>query len=144
MQLTKHIRDGQKYMDSWPMRKELAVLLPEYQMIRMTRLGQKWMPMLAIVSICLPISMGSLALLPSATASALLMLSLPLQGLYWLGKRSNDALSPELRNWYQTVHQSLLEHGQETVPRKATPTFYDLAKVLKQAYGSLDKFAPSA
>lgn len=141
MQLTECIKDGQKYMDSWPMRKELAVLLPENQMIRMTRLGQKLMPLLAIISVSLPIALHANALVPSAIASALLMLSLPLQGLYWLGKRSTESLSPELKKWYQSIHQTLLESGQETVAKKAVPTFSDLAAVLKQAYSSLDQFA---
>lgn len=141
MQLTKCIRDGQNYMESWPMRQELAVLLPENQMIKMTRLGQQLMPLLAIVAVSLPIATELHVLVPSAIATALLMLSLPIQGLYWLGKRSKSSLPLELKNWYLSVHQSLVEQKIETLPRKANPTFSDLAQILKQAYSCLDRFA---
>ena len=125
------------------MRTELSVLLPENQMIKMTRLGQKLMPLLAIISVSLPIATHSTEMVPSALAMALLMLSLPVQGLYWLGKRSQTSLPPALVTWYKAIHQTLSENEHQSIPKKVAPTFSDLASILAQAYSQLDKFAAS-
>ncbi len=48
----------------------------------------------------------------SAVATALFALSLPMQGLWWLGKRSVTPLPPSILNWFYEVRGKLQEAGQ--------------------------------
>ncbi|MCM2680862.1 terminus macrodomain insulation protein YfbV [Echinimonas agarilytica] len=139
MQFSETLRHGQHYMEAWPMRSELAVVLPENQIMRATRFGQKIVPLLAIISVALPVGMNSPDMLPSGIATALFMFSLPVQSLYWLGKRSQSPLPSSLRGWYQEIHQTLSEKNKATQPCKSTPKFVDLAEILKQSFSTLDK-----
>ena len=41
------LKDGQHYMDLWPVRKELAPIFPEQRIIKATRFGIKVMPAIA-------------------------------------------------------------------------------------------------
>ncbi|MBD1389224.1 DUF412 domain-containing protein [Neiella sp. HB171785] len=144
MKITQVFVDGQDYMRAWPMRAELAVLMPENRIIDLTRKAQLWIPLFAVLTVSMPIAMGLTDMVPSAIASALLMLSLPLQGLYWLGKRSQSPLPPGLRSWYRDLHQSMAEQGCQQVPKVASaPKFYDLAVTLKHAFEKLEQFIKS-
>lgn len=138
MQVFKH---GQDYMRTWPMRNELAVLMPENRVIQLTQKAQLWVPLFAVLTVSMPIGLGLPSAIPPAVATALLMLSLPLQGLYWLGKRSQSPLPPGLRSWYGELHQSMVEQGCQQVPKRSSrPKFEDLAVVLKRAFETLERF----
>ena len=45
------LKDGQKYMDTWPMRKELSPLFPEQRIIKATKFAVKVMPAVAAISV---------------------------------------------------------------------------------------------
>ncbi|MBW8192409.1 DUF412 domain-containing protein [Neiella marina] len=142
MKMMQVFKDGQDYMRAWPMRPELALLMPENRIIQLTRKAQLFVPLFAVLAVSMPIGLNLTDAIPPAVASALLMLSLPLQGLYWLGKRSESPLSGGLRSWYGELHQSMVEQGCKQIPsRCATPKFRDLALVLKRAFESLEQFA---
>ncbi len=55
------------------------------------------MPPIAVFTLCWQIALGGQ--LGPAVATALFALSLPMQGLWWLGKRSVTPLPPAVLNW---------------------------------------------
>ena len=102
------LRDGQKYMDTWPMRKELAPLFPEQRIIKATRFGMKVMPAVAAISVLTQMAFTNYQGLPQAVIVALFAISMPIQGMWWLGNRSNTRLPPALAGWYRELHQKIV------------------------------------
>lgn len=131
-------RDGLKYMDIWPKQQELALHFPEIQVIRLTRLGWRWCPVVAALAVLLPVLYHVDQALPSAVVTALFALGLPLQGVLWLGRRSAQPLPPGLRGWYLDVHHRMVEQGCELKPAKQKPRFKDMGLILKEAYSLLN------
>ncbi len=66
-------------------------------------------------------------------------LSLPMQGLWWLGKRSVTPLPPSILNWFYEVRGKLQEAGQALAPVEGKPDYQALADTLKRAFKQLDK-----
>ncbi len=135
------LRDGQKYMDTWPMRKELNLLFPEARIIKATRFGIKVMPAIAAISVLTQMSFHNLQAMPQTIVVALFAISLPLQGIWWLGSRANTQLPPSLAGWYRELHQKIIETGFALEPLKANPRYKELALVLNRAFRQLDKGA---
>lgn len=79
-------RRGQHYSKTWPLEKRLAPVFVENRVIKMTRYAIRFMPPIAVFTLCWQIALGGQ--LGPAVATALFALSLPMQGLWWLGKRS--------------------------------------------------------
>lgn len=67
-----------------------------------------------------------------AVATALFALSLPMQGLWWLGKRSVTPLPPAILNWFYEVRGKLQESGQVLAPVEGKPDYRALADTLKR------------
>ena len=130
---------GQQYLRRWPMKKELAVIFPENRIIAATQLGFKVMPALAIMTIMLPLQLGYAQQLPASIAIALLLVSLPLQGLFWLGQRSGELLPASLANWYRELYQDLATQGCDLAPAAKNPHYSELADILRDAFKRMDK-----
>ena len=79
------LRDGQDYMNTWPVKRELYAFFPECRVVSATKLAIKAMPPLAIVAAGMMLNVLGSAYLPQAMAIGLFFISLPLQGLLWLG-----------------------------------------------------------
>lgn len=139
--LIHNLRDGQKYMDLWPMRKELSPLFPEHRIIKATRFGIKVMPAVAAISLLWQMSFNNSQAIPQAVVVALFAISLPLQGMWWLGSRSNTKLPPALAGWYHELHQKIIESGFALEPARAKPRYKELATVLNRAFRQLDRSA---
>jgi len=139
--LIHSLKDGQKYMDIWPMRKELTPLFPEQRIIKATRFGVKVMPAVAAISVLMQMAFQNQQAMPQAIVMALFAISLPLQGMWWLGNRSNTQLPPALAGWYRELHQKILEAGGALEPIKAKPRYKELATTLNRAFRQLDKSA---
>ncbi|KLV09289.1 hypothetical protein ABT56_03620 [Photobacterium aquae] len=137
--LWQSFRDGQDYMSTWPMRKELAMLFPEQRYIRATRFAMRVMPAVAVMSVLSQMAFNNYDALPQAIAVALFALSMPLQGLWWLGRRSNTTLPPSLASWYREIHDKILSEGYAMQPVKSQPRYMELAQVLNRAFKQLDK-----
>ena len=118
---------GQHYAKTWPLDKRLA---PVFIAIRI-------MPPIAIFTLCWQIALGGQ--LGPAVATALFALSLPMQGLWWLGKRSVTPLPPSILNWFYEVRGKLQEAGQALAPVEGKPDYQALADTLKRAFKQLDK-----
>ncbi len=128
---------GQHYMKTWPADKRLAPMFPENRVVTATRFAIRFMPPLAIFTLTWQIAMGGH--LGPAIATALFACSLPMQGLWWLGKRSVTPLPPTLLHWFHEVRSKLKEAGQAIAPVDGKPTYQALADVLKRAFKQLDR-----
>ena len=128
---------GQHYMKTWPADKRLAPVFPENRVVTATRFAIRFMPPLAIFTLTWQIALGGQ--LGPAIATALFACSLPMQGLWWLGKRSVTPLPPTLLHWFHEVRAKLEEAGQALAPVEGKPTYQALADVLKRAFKQLDK-----
>ncbi|MBA0180207.1 DUF412 domain-containing protein [Pectobacterium carotovorum] len=131
------LQRGQHYMKTWPAEKRLAPVFPENRVARATRFGTRIMPPLAVFTLTWQIALGGQ--LGPAIATALFACSLPLQGLWWLGRRSVTPLPPTLAQWFHEIRHKLLESGQALAPLEEAPTYQALADVLKRAFNQLDK-----
>ncbi|KHT44746.1 terminus macrodomain insulation protein YfbV [Vibrio sinaloensis] len=139
--LVHSLRDGQKYMDTWPMRKELNMLFPEQRIIKATRFGVKVMPAIAAISVLTQMAFNNYDAMPQAVIVALFAISMPVQGMWWLGNRANTQLPPSLAGWYREIHQKIVESGFALEPMKARPRYKELAHILNRAFSQLDKSA---
>ncbi len=135
-----YLKNGQQYMQEWPMRKELSPLFPEQRVIKTTRFGIRVMPAVATISILTQLAFQNDLGLPQAIVVALFALSLPLQGMWWLGHRSHSVLPPSLATWYHEIHSQILQTGTALEPIKSRPRYKELAKLLSRAYQVLDRY----
>lgn len=133
------LRDGQSYMNTWPVKRELYAFFPECRVVSATKLAIKTMPALAIVAVGMMLNVQGASYLPQALAIGLFFVSLPLQGLLWLGKRSNQELPPGLKSWYQEVHRKMVAEGCQLQAMRAQPKYKELATTLKTAFNELDR-----
>jgi uncharacterized membrane protein YfbV (UPF0208 family) len=62
-----------------------------------------------------------------------------MQGLMWLGHRSNQYLPPTLKQWYLDIHYKMQMQGCALQSPKARPDYKELAVLLKTAFDELDK-----
>lgn len=102
----------------------------------MTRYAIRFMPPIAVFTSAGRLPGGQLG---PAVATALFALSLPMQGLWWLGKRSVTPLPPAILNWFYEVRGKLQESGQVLAPVEGKPDYRALADTLKRAFKQLDK-----
>ncbi len=139
--LIHSLKDGQNYMEIWPVRKELSAVFPEQRIIKATRFGIKVMPAVAAISVLTQMAFNNYGALPQSIIVALFAISLPLQGIWWLGARSNTNLPPSLASWYRELHQKIVESGFALEPIKSKPRYKELAVILNRAFRQLDKSA---
>ena len=139
LSLATMLKDGQHYMRTWPMEKELYALFPECRVIAATRFSVKAMPPLAVLSVALLINTYGIAYLPQAIAIGAFFLSLPMQGLLWLGHRSNQVLPPSVRHWYQEIYHKMQLQGCALQESRAKPRYRELARLLRTAFDELDR-----
>lgn len=137
--LASSLKDGQKYMDLWPVRKELNAIFPEQRIIKATRFGVKVMPAIAAISVLTQMVFNNYQAMPQAVVMALFAISLPLQGMWWLGNRSNTQLPPALVSWYRELHEKITDTGFALEPMKPRPRYKELAIILNRAFRQLDK-----
>ncbi|MCY7293969.1 terminus macrodomain insulation protein YfbV [Alteromonas sp. a30] len=133
------VKDGHVYMKDWPMKKELQSIFPENRVISATRFGLRWMPPSAVISATVMLQVNGSEYLPQAIAIAAFFLSLPFQGLLWLGHRSKQSLPPSIRAWYHEIHAKMREQGCEVAVNRSVPRYRELALLLKKAFKELDR-----
>ncbi|CAK9885455.1 MAG: hypothetical protein XXXJIFNMEKO3_01854 [Candidatus Erwinia impunctatus] len=133
----KRLQYGQRYMKTWPVDKRLTAIFPENRVMRITQFAIRVMPPVAVFTLTWQVALGG-ALGP-AVATALFACSLPLQGLWWLGKRAVTPLPPALLSWFHEIRGKLQEAGYALTPVETPPTYQSLAELLKRAFRQLDK-----
>lgn len=132
------LKDGQGYMNEWPMKKELYSYFPECRVVAATRFSIKVMPPAAVVTCAFMLNTMGVSHLPQIITIGAFFLSLPLQGLLWLGHRSNQQLPPALQHWYMEIHEKMRSHGVAVSSAESKPKYRALAKLLKSAFDNLD------
>jgi uncharacterized membrane protein YfbV (UPF0208 family) len=133
------LKDGQQYMQTWPVQPQLFAMFPECRVISATKFSIKVMPALAVITLAILINLQGLEKLPQNLALGAFFLSLPMQGLVWLGHRANQTLPPSLNSWYLDIHQKMQLQGCALQSPKAKPQYKELARLLKTAFDDLDK-----
>lgn len=133
------VQTGRLYAKQWPMRKELAPLFIEFKVIKATDLAIIVMPILAMLTLFFQINYLGPDFLPQAIASALFFISLPLQGLLWLGKRAQTPLEPAMQRWYNDLYTKMLANGYQTQLNEKKPRYLELANLLKDMFDKMDK-----
>ncbi|MBF7072584.1 DUF412 domain-containing protein [Glaciecola sp. MH2013] len=133
------LKSGQHYMEVWPMQKVLYGLFPECRIVAATKFGFKVMPALAVITVATQLFYLGTQHLPQALTFGIFFLSLPVQGLIWLGLRAEKPLPPEMKAWYQEVYRKMQEQGCALEGIKSKPRFLELALLLKTAFNELDK-----
>lgn len=132
------LQQGRHYMTLWPRRPELNSMFPENRVIKATEFALKIIPALAVLSVMMQFQFGEQHYWPSVMASVLFLLSLPLQGYYWLGQRADTRLPPSLASWYREINGKMNEQGGRR-PLVAQPRYEELADTLNAAFKQLDK-----
>ena len=133
------VQIGRQYAKQWPMRKELAPLFSEFRVIKATELAITVMPILAMLTLFFQLNYLGPDFLPQAIASALFFISLPLQGLLWLGKRAQTPLDPVMQNWYKELHTKMVANGYQAELSEKKPRYLELAHLLKDMFEKMDK-----
>lgn len=133
----KLFQRGQVYMKTWPNEKRLAPMFPENRVMKATRFAIRVMPAIAVFTLAWQISLGGQ--LGPAVAIAVFACSLPMQGLWWLGKRSVTPLPPTLLHWFNEIRTHLQQAGKALAPIEGTPTYQSLAELLQRAFKQLGR-----
>ncbi|MDX1676866.1 terminus macrodomain insulation protein YfbV [Arsukibacterium sp.] len=139
MKLFALLREGRQYSQIWPVKPELNPVFPENKIIQLTNLAIRYLPGLAVLTAFIQLTLLGSAFTGQILAMMLFILSMPLQGLYWLGVRSSSRLPPSLVSWCRQLRQQMREHGVETTTVTEPRLYSDLAHTLAIAYKQLDK-----
>jgi uncharacterized membrane protein YfbV (UPF0208 family) len=130
------IRQGDCYLQTWPKQRVLNCLFIDSKIVFYTRLAIKLVPAFVFLIISLQIIFPLVISGSSMATFVLFLLGLPVQGLYWLGKRSKTLLPKQLLPWYSAVKEKL--YGNRANPSATVmqyhPSYQDLASLLNQAF----------
>ncbi len=138
IKLLKTLGDGRRYMKTWPMVRQLGLFFPEYRGVRATQLAILVMPVLAILTAVSQLYLYGWAFGPQALTLALFFISLPLQGLLWLGWRARHPLPLSLFHWSNQLSAKLLAMGIQCQSLGAKACYLDMALILRTAFERLD------
>ncbi len=137
--VTELFKSGQEYMRIWPMQKQLYALFPECRIIAATKFGIQIMPAVAVLVMFVQIQALGSDVIPQAITMGLFFISLPIQGLLWLGFRAEQDLPPQILSWYKEIHAKMQSHGCQLQRISKKPKFKELAILLRTAFKELDK-----
>ncbi len=125
-------------MKTWPMVRQLSFFFPEYRVVRATSLAIRLMPPLAVLAAGSQLYIDGWTALPQAITIGLFFISLPLQGLLWLGWRAKHPLPLTLFDWCNNLSTKLQGMGVSCSPLGAKACYQDMAVILKIAFERLD------
>jgi uncharacterized membrane protein YfbV (UPF0208 family) len=148
------IKLGQRYINFWPEKAELARYFSEYQAVQSARFVYRYFPALALFVFIMQLyfasgfflGSGSIAnvlnALPQALVYGLFLLSIPFQALVVLGVKADKLLPPSLASWYRSGLEKAKEQGSQnnlTDLAIAKPRYIDLAQLLQLTYASRNR-----
>ncbi|MCW8834076.1 MAG: DUF412 domain-containing protein [Colwellia sp.] len=143
------IKLGQRYLNSWPEKPELARYFADYQSIQIARFVCRYFPALALFTIIMQLYFGSgypfgqgsmesaVGMLGQALMYGLFILSIPVQALVVLGVKADKFLPPSLASWYRNGLEKAKEQGQKANLSKLAvykPRYIDLAQLLQLTF----------
>ncbi|XPE36819.1 terminus macrodomain insulation protein YfbV [Shigella flexneri] len=135
-ELLQSVSPGSIQAKTWPVEKRLAPMFIENRTIRATLCDSLYAP-IAVFTLCWQIALGGQLGPPFATA--LFALSLPMQGLWWLGNRSSSRHPPSILHWFYEVAKT--GGGRPGACRlvEGKPALPGAGDTLKRAFKQLDK-----
>lgn len=133
------IRDGYDYGKKWPLKPELYSMFPECRVIKATQFATYVIPIIVLVTFFTQYQYLGQSFIAQSIAMCCLMLSLPIQGYIWLGKRAKQLLPVSLASWYYQLEHKILSQGIDFKGIGHKPTYLDLANALAVAFKKLDK-----
>lgn len=140
---------GQKYINFWPEKAELARYFTEYRAVQSARFVCRTFPALALFIFTMQLYFSSgfflgsgsinnvFDALPQALVYGLFFLSIPVQALVILGVKADKFLPPSLASWYRSGLEKAKEQGSQnnlTDLAIAKPRYIDLARLLQLTY----------
>jgi uncharacterized membrane protein YfbV (UPF0208 family) len=126
------LRDGDKYLKSWPKQQVLNCLFVDSKIAFYTRLSTKVLPAFIVLMISLSFVDSTLFQWSTTATFVLFLASLPLQGLYWMGKRAQSFLPTQILPWYIAIDEKV--NGKKEAILSFRPRYHDLAHLLKHAF----------
>ncbi|EIG25852.1 terminus macrodomain insulation protein YfbV [Haemophilus paraphrohaemolyticus] len=130
-------QSGQRYLNTYPQQKKLNVFMIDYRLIQLIKFSGKWMPAFACFTILWQyfFTDPSQSILANSVITALFAVSIPYQGLYFLGKRSKSPLPLHLMDWYEELRQKLVNEKVKLTacPVQSVPSYQDFANLLQLA-----------
>ena len=134
------IKQGEKYLRHWPKQSVLNSLFIDSKVAVYTRTSLKVMPAFIFLIVALNIILPNIFHWSPTLTFVFFLCALPIQGLYWLGKRSQELLPNQLLPWYSAIQEKLYANRAEQIMQHR-PSYWDLALLLKKAFKSGgDKF----
>lgn len=145
------IKLGQKYINFWPEKIELAQYFADYRAVQSARFVCRYFPALALFTFIMQLYFASgfisgvgsmnnaMIALPQALVYGLLLLTIPVQALVVLGVKADKFLPPSLASWYRTGLEKVKEqnkHGNYTDLTVSKPRYIDLAQLLQLTFSS--------
>lgn len=126
---------GQRYLSTLPNQKKLANFMPDYHVIRLVKFSSKVMPAFVCFALMWQYFFAdpTQSILTNSVLTAIFAVSIPFQGLYWLGKRAKSPLTLSFLEWYETLRQKLITAQVKIDNEQAVPSFQDFANLLKLA-----------
>jgi hypothetical protein len=134
MTVIEVIKLGQRYLNLWPEKPELAHYFSEYRVIKFSRLMLNIMPALAVFVLLMQVYWFSDSLVLAHLVYPLFMLSLPIQSLVMLGVKADKFLPPALANWYREGVAKINQQGGNIKLSIQKPRYIDLAELLHLTY----------
>ena len=128
------LQAGQRYLNTFPNQKKLGLFMPDYHLIRLVKFASRVMPAFACFAIVWQyfFHYPEQSVLANASITALFALSIPFQGLFWLGRRERSPLPLSLLKWYEELRQKLISE-QHNIADQAVPSYQDFANLLHLA-----------
>ncbi|MBS9783075.1 MAG: DUF412 domain-containing protein [Pasteurella sp.] len=128
------LKAGQCYIETLPSQKKLNLFMPDYRFIKWVKFAQKVMPAFACFAVIWQYFLHSSTefILVNVLITALFAISIPFQGLFWLGKRAKSPLSLSLLGWYEELRIKLIS-AQVDVEEQLMPSYQDFALLLQLA-----------
>lgn len=125
---------GQHYIATFPAQKKLNLFLPDYRIIRLVQLSSKVMPAFACFTFLWTqyISTIEQDSFVSTIMTAMFALSIPFQGVFWLGRRAKSPLPLSLLEWYESLRLKLI-NADKHIADQLIPTYQHFADLLKLA-----------
>lgn len=124
---------GDYYLQSWPKQRVLNSLFLDSKVVLYTRFAIKIAPLFVVMIAMLTVFYPALFTVPATIIFILFVFSMPLQGLYWLGKRSATFLPDRLLPWYAEVEKTLKNYNEGSITT-SRPCYLDLALLLKNGF----------
>lgn len=128
------LQAGQRYLQTLPNQKKLGLFMPDYRLIRLVKFAYRFMPAFACFAMVWQYCFSDpyQSTLANAILTTLFALSIPLQGLFWLGRRAKMPLTLSHLKWYEELRQKLISE-QVNVGEQAVPSYQDFANLLQLA-----------